>query len=55
MAPEIGQTLYRLRAEGRLRTSAGRLLSVEAGEKLQVRWRPRGSETVETARPARCS
>jgi uncharacterized NAD(P)/FAD-binding protein YdhS len=52
MAPEIGQTLYRLRAEGRLRTSAGRLLSVEAGEKLQVRWRPRGSETVETARPA---
>jgi uncharacterized NAD(P)/FAD-binding protein YdhS len=52
MAPEIGGTLDRLRAEGRLRTAAGRLMSVEAGDALQVRWRPRGGAAVETARPA---
>jgi hypothetical protein len=50
MAPEIGAVLDRLRAEGRLEATAGRLMAVARdADGLTVRWRPRGADApVET-------
>jgi uncharacterized NAD(P)/FAD-binding protein YdhS len=45
MAPEIGAVLDRLRCEGRLEATAGRLLDVAAdADGLTVRWRPRRAD-----------
>ena len=54
LAPAIGAKIEAMQAEARLAVAAGKLVSVEAeGGKAVVRFRPRGSEAVETLRVAR--
>lgn len=43
IAPEVAVVLDRLRAAGRLRLHAGRLLSVQDGDRVQLSYRPRGA------------
>jgi uncharacterized NAD(P)/FAD-binding protein YdhS len=54
VAPAVGATIDAMQADARLGVAAGKLVSVAAEDgKALVRFRPRGSETVETLRVAR--
>lgn len=54
VAPAVGATIEAMQADARLAVAAGKTVSIEAeGGKALVRFRPRGSETVETMRVAR--
>ena len=54
IAPAIGDRIDALRASGRLSFAAGRLVSAERdGDRAIVRYRPRGSERIETLLVAR--
>ncbi len=54
IAPAVGDRIDALCASGRLSFAAGRLVSAERdGDRSIVRYRPRGSDTVETLRVAR--
>jgi len=54
VAPAVGATIDAMQADARLGVAAGKLISVAAEDgKALVRFRPRGSETVETLRVAR--
>ena len=49
LAPPVAERIAALKAEGRLRFVAGKLISAEQVEgRAHVRWRPRGQERIET-------
>ncbi|HKR23980.1 MAG TPA: FAD/NAD(P)-binding protein, partial [Allosphingosinicella sp.] len=54
VAPAVGATIAAMQADARLAVAAGRLVSAEAADgKALVRFRLRGSDTVESLRAAR--
>ncbi len=54
VAPAVGATIAAMQADARLAVAAGRLVSAEAAEgRALVRFRPRGSDRVESLRVAR--
>ena len=54
LAPPVADRIAALKAEGRLRFVAGKLLSAEQhGDKAILRWRPRGQEDTQTLEAGR--
>lgn len=54
LAPKVAERIAAMQADGQLRIVAGKLQGAEAdGERIAVRWRPRGADISETLRVRR--